>query len=68
MTDQGASPQGGLPLAAAINALRRTDASSWANKSSYTVNGKSRTLVFKPQPIEVTLEVAVIRRARLMPG
>ncbi len=44
--------QGAVPLAAAIGALREELARAWWD-------GRSRSLRFKPSPVELTLQVAV---------
>jgi hypothetical protein len=58
--DSGPTPPGGVPLSAAIGALRDDLMQSvWAGQFAYQLNGRERTLRFKPAPIEVSLQVAV---------
>jgi Trypsin-co-occurring domain 2 len=59
-SDSRSALQSGVPLAAAIGALRdELMHAVWAGQFAYQLNGKRRTLRFKPAPIEVSLQVAV---------
>ena len=59
-SDGGRPLVGCVSLSAAIGALRdELMCAVWAGQFPYQLNGEQRTLRFKPQPIEVTLQVAV---------
>ena len=68
-SDRGQQLVGGVSLSAAIAALRdELMYAVWAGQFSYQLNGKQRTLRFKPAPIEVTLQVAVTSKGTAKAG